>query len=127
MLLIPTLNVYISPGDFIFAKNDAHGDWLIVCQVDDVIPPSNLLVTWWFEDNLLGNVNGLENRNALVQTDFLNVLKCQLPELMKVTSSQSIIDVSSVADIAFVFHVFFRAYLGELCWHAASFLHTLRS
>jgi hypothetical protein len=35
MLPIPSLNLYISPGDFIFAKNDAHCIQLIVCQVDD--------------------------------------------------------------------------------------------
>jgi hypothetical protein len=106
MLIIPALNVYVSCSDFLLARNITYGNRLTVCQVNELVSPTSLLVTRWLEDDLLSAIIRLGQREELLNTTFLNVMKCQVKEVTMVATSQSVIESSIIEDIAFVFHAF---------------------
>lgn len=103
MILIPSLNAHVSPGDFLLASNSSYPNRLVVCQVNEILSCSTVLVTWWLEDELMQN-EILCQRMSMLEANYLNVLKCSLKEVTRVMASQTIIDVSSIFSLAFVFH-----------------------
>jgi hypothetical protein len=77
---------------------------VLVCQVDNIISDKELLVTWWLPDDFLPNALLIENRQPLILSEHNNEYKCKFLEVTMLTSSQSVLEISSVVDVAFVFH-----------------------
>ena len=80
MISIPAFNAWITSGDFVRARNAAYNDQLVVCQVNEVHPPSTLSVTFWLEDGLL-DAEHKRHRIPLIQADLLNLFKCSIKEV----------------------------------------------
>jgi hypothetical protein len=114
MILIPALNTWINSGDFIHAMDTVYSNQVGVCQVNEVQSCTTFSVTWWVEESLLDARYKMQ-RAPLIQDQLLNVGQCSIKEVFKMPSRQTVINVSDVVCLAFVFHASYLEHVWVNC------------
>ena len=104
MVLLPSLNIDISPFTFLLARNEQCQDRLMVCQLIEAPGTTNVVVSWWLDDDMLLNLLPSDSRASLNNTGYSNVVKCAIKEVTKQANSFTTIQLSCIVDVAFVFH-----------------------
>ena len=102
MVFLPNVGVEVSVGDFLLGRFDESQGLVIVCQLVEVMSPTELLVSRWLEDSLLGNFCRNDSRSPL-RPQYENLLKCKLKEVTKYGEAE-VLGVSQIHGLAFVFH-----------------------
>ena len=82
MVFLPNVGVEVSVGDFLLGRFDESQGLVIVCQLVEVMSPTELLVSRWLEDSLLRNFCRNNSRSPL-RPQYENLLKCKLKEVTK--------------------------------------------
>jgi len=114
MISIPALNTWINSGDFIHAMDAVYSNQVGVCQVNEVQSCTTFSVTWWVEESLLDARYKMQ-RAPLIQDQLLNVGQCSIKEVFKMPSRQTVINVSDVVCLAFVFHASYLEHVWVNC------------
>lgn len=120
MVTLSGLNIDVVPGSFLLAQFPEFQGRLIVCEVVEVVSPTNIVVCQWLEDDLLHSLISNDSREPLLESIYENVVKCRIKEVTKVAPVQISLQSTQVHDIAFVFHAF-GVYLCQLCRHESRF------
>jgi hypothetical protein len=102
MVFLPNVGVEVSVGDFLLGRFDESQGLVIVCQLVEVMSPTELLVSRWLEDSLLRNFCRNDSRSPL-RPQYENLLKCKLKEVTKYGEAE-VLGVSQIHGLAFVFH-----------------------
>ena len=101
-MFLPNVGVEVSVGDFLLGRFDESQGLVIVCQLVEVMSPTELLVSRWLEDSLLRNFCRNDSRSPL-RPQYENLLKCKLKEVTKYGEAE-VLGVSQIHGLAFVFH-----------------------
>ncbi len=105
MILVPSLGVVISNGDFLWALSSPDSNEPSVCRVNSVIHPDRLIVTWWLNKNELATMGMVLFPASIPVEEYVFVQKCRLLEVSEVSYTSSAITADLVKDISFVFHI----------------------
>lgn len=105
MILVPSLNAFVSHGDFLLALMSPEATNPTVCRVLGALLPDRLVVTWWMNHTEASSRGIMQFPPPIAIDKYVNVHKCRLTEVSEICSSSSTIHVNDVKDIAFVFHV----------------------
>jgi hypothetical protein len=113
MVSIPTVGVEVTAGNFLLGSIDDYQGQLIVCQVVEVVPASEVLVVRWLEDAQLKTYYQNDTRPPL-RSQYEDVMRCKLKEVTKYGSLEKL-HTSSIHGVAFVFHVLDLEYTWVNC------------
>ena len=97
MVVVPSLNADILPGDFLMGVRTSENNArvLSVCQVKSILSPTNLEVTWW--------VVASSDIPPLCPTRYHILSQCKIIEVIEEPSPEEL-PVEDITDLAFVFH-----------------------
>jgi hypothetical protein len=103
LLHIPLFNAVAAVGDFLLALRSRDAVLPSVCVIRDVVTYNTIRVTWWLTLEELSVLN-VEAPPPLPFPSYGNLLKCRIKEVVEDCSTNSVINVCDVRDVAFVFH-----------------------
>jgi hypothetical protein len=105
MVVLSGISFDVIPGNFLLARIPRYQDIIIVCQVAEILSSNVVTVYLWLEDGLLADLLIEDTRQTLLDSNYQNVFKCRIREVTKVSHELISLNVTSIQDIAFVFHI----------------------
>jgi hypothetical protein len=100
----PSLSCVVTSGDFLLARRTADGLHPSVCVMQEVAAPEDVRVSWWLTREEMESQGVVDLPPPVSGDTFMNLVKCQIKEVIGDFYNAAQIAAFHVLDLVFVFH-----------------------